>query len=247
MAAEFVHLHVHSEYSLLDGYSKTKELAEVRREARHVRRGPDRSRQPVRRDRVLQGLQGRGVKPIVGVETYVAPGKMTAEVRAGPRLLPPDSAGQGRDRLPQPARADHPAWLEGYYYKPRIDRELLAEKNEGLIALSACLGGEVAGPINKGDYDGAPGRTRLVQGGLRRPLLHRDPGARPQGRCRRHAAADPAGARAGHPARRHQRQPLHHQRAGREAGHAALRPDQHHHRRSEADALRDPGVLPQDA
>src|SRR4051812_42086759 len=92
-----------------------------------------------------QGARSKGIKPIVGVETYVAPRSMTSkEGKADSQpfhliLLAQDYAGyQNLCRLVTDAHVD------GYYYKPRIDHEHLARYSEGLIGLSACLGGEVA-------------------------------------------------------------------------------------------------------
>jgi DNA polymerase-3 subunit alpha len=155
VAADFAHLHVHSEYSLLDGYSSTKELASHAAKLGQSSLALTDHGNLYGAIEFYEAAREYGVKPIVGIETYVAPGKMTA--RTGQDrdyrhliLLAMDETGY-RNLLDLTTRA----WLDGYYYKPRIDRELLAEKNAGLIALSACLGGEVAASILKDDYDGA--------------------------------------------------------------------------------------------
>jgi DNA polymerase-3 subunit alpha len=155
VAADFCHLHVHSEYSLLDGYSKTKELAKYAAKLGMSAVALTDHGNLYGAIEFYKACKDNGVKPIIGVETYVAPGKMSAKSGQDRDyrhliLLAMNETGY-RNLLDLTTRS----WLEGYYYKPRIDRDLLAEKNEGLIALSACLGGEVAGPINKGDYEAA--------------------------------------------------------------------------------------------
>ncbi len=155
MAAEFTHLHVHSEYSLLDGYSPTKQLA------KHAAQLGMRSLALTDHGSLYGAIEfyeackDAGIKPIVGVETYMAPGKLTARGAqerdyAHLILLVQDEVGY-RNLL----KLVTTSWLDGYYYKPRIDRELLAEHNRGLIALSGCLGGEIAAPILKGNLQGA--------------------------------------------------------------------------------------------
>ncbi|MGE3908293.1 MAG: DNA polymerase III subunit alpha, partial [Chloroflexota bacterium] len=155
MAADFCHLHVHSEYSLLDGYSRTKELAKYAAKLGMSSIAITDHGNLYGAVEFYEACKDAGVKPIIGIETYVAPGKMTAKSGQDRDyrhliLLAMDETGY-RNLLELTTRS----WLEGYYYKPRIDRDLLAEKNEGLIALSACLGGEIAGPIVKGDYEQA--------------------------------------------------------------------------------------------
>src|SRR3954471_22664481 len=155
VADDFAHLHVHSEYSLLDGYSKVKELAKYTARLGMSSIALTDHGNLYGAIEFYKAAKDAGVKPIIGIETYVAPGKMTAKSGQDRDyrhliLLAMDETGY-RNLLDLTTRS----WLEGYYYKPRIDRDLLAEKNTGLIALSACLGGEIAGPILKGDYEGA--------------------------------------------------------------------------------------------
>jgi DNA polymerase III subunit alpha len=155
VAADFAHLHVHSEYSLLDGYSSVKELAKYAAKLGMSSLALTDHGNLYGAIEFYEAAKGAGVKPIIGIETYVAPGSMLAKTGQDRDyrhliLLAMDETGY-RNLLDLTTRS----WLEGYYYKPRIDRDLLAEKNAGLIALSACLGGEVAGPIVKGDYASA--------------------------------------------------------------------------------------------
>ena len=111
-----------------------------------------------------QACRSAGIKPIIGVETYVARRSMTdreGKVDDKPYhlvLLARDWTGyQNLCRLMTGAH------LDGYYYKPRIDREFLAQHSEGLVGLSACLAGEVARTLETGDWEAA----RRVAGGYR--------------------------------------------------------------------------------
>jgi len=144
VAINFTHLHVHSEYSLLDGYSRIPELVEEAK--RHGM-----SALALTDHGVLYGAlefyeaaRAQGLKPIIGVEAYVAARRLTdkeAPDRASAHLvlLAQNETGY-RNLLALTTRAH----LDGFYYKPRIDHELLAEHSDGLIALSGCASGEVA-------------------------------------------------------------------------------------------------------
>jgi len=144
--ADFVHLHLHTEYSLLDGACRLDRLVERAHELKFAALA-------ITDHGVLYGAvdfyreaRERGIKPIIGCEVYVAPGsRLDKKAAAGGRdvyhhlvLLAKDETGY--KNLVKLATAAH---LEGYYYKPRIDKELLAAHKEGLIALSGCLAGEV--------------------------------------------------------------------------------------------------------
>src|SRR2546425_400102 len=150
--ADFVHLHLHTEYSLLDGGCRLDRLMEKAHELKFPALA-------VTDHGVLYGAIDfykaaleQGVKPIVGCEVYVAPGsRFEKKTSTGGRdvyhhlvLLAKDEIGY--KNLIQLATAAH---LEGYYYKPRIDKELLAAHKEGLIALSGCLASEIPEWIQK--------------------------------------------------------------------------------------------------
>ncbi len=155
-APSFTHLHVHTEYSLLDGLSRIKALLKQTRAL-----GMDAI--ALTDHGVLYGaiefyLEARkvGVKPILGVEAYVAPRRMAdrsgLEDKSGYHmtLLARDSEGY-RNLLELVTRAH----LEGFYYKPRIDKDLLAQHAGGLIATSGCPSGEIARAIRDGNMDAA--------------------------------------------------------------------------------------------
>jgi DNA polymerase-3 subunit alpha len=142
--SKFVHLHTHSHYSLLDGLGKIPDLVLRAKEL-----GMDAL--ALTDHGVMYGAiefykecQKLGIKPIIGVEAYIAPRKMTdKETKADGSpyhliLLSKNEAGY--KNLMKITTAAH---LEGYYYKPRVDKEFLKNHSEGLIALSACLGGEI--------------------------------------------------------------------------------------------------------
>ena len=138
------------------------------------------------------------------------------------------------------------AHLDGYYYKPRIDREHLAQHSEGLVGLSACLNGEVARALEDEDWDLARTRCRRVPGHLRQgPLLPRAPGPRPAGAAPAQRAAAASGARAGPAAGRHQRPALRPPRAARGARRAAVRRHGLEPRHAGPAEVRDRRLLPE--
>lgn len=155
--SRFVHLHVHSEYSLLDGACRLQSLIAKAREFRMPALAlTDHGFMGGALEFYQKAMAG-GVKPIIGQEMYVAPGSRTEKKAAGVKdasfhllLLVKDLQGY-RNLLTLSSLAQ----LEGFYYKPRIDKELLAVHSRGLIGASACLKGEIANLILKGDVRGA--------------------------------------------------------------------------------------------
>jgi DNA polymerase-3 subunit alpha len=153
MPANFVHLHTHSEYSLLDGACRTKEMvAKAAEFAMPAVALTDHG--------VMYGAlefyfeaKAKGVKPIIGCEMYVAPrGHRDRSARDEYHLtvLAADKAGY-RNLL----KLVSIGFLDGYYYKPRVDLDLLAAHNHGLIVLSGCLGGSVAQALVRGELERA--------------------------------------------------------------------------------------------
>ncbi len=150
----FVHLHLHSEYSLLDGAIRLRDLGPRLHEL-----GMDAV--ALTDHGVLYGavdfyraMKAEGIKPILGMEAYVAPRSHTQKESAEDRdpyhlvLLAQNETGWKNLMA-----LDSIAFIDGFYYKPRIDFDLLKEYNEGLICLSACLGGETAGAFRERGYD----------------------------------------------------------------------------------------------
>lgn len=152
----FTHLHVHTEYSLLDGSNKIKECI-----ARVKELGMDSV--AITDHGVMYGVidfyreaKKNGIRPVIGCEVYVAPGsRFDKEGRDDNRyhhlvLLAENNVGY-HNLIKIVSRG----FTEGFYYKPRVDKELLLEYHEGIIALSACLAGEVQSLITKGFYEEA--------------------------------------------------------------------------------------------
>jgi DNA polymerase-3 subunit alpha len=153
---DFVHLHVHSEFSLLDGLSPVKHIVDA------AKRNGMRSVALTDHGNMYGAIdfysyaKSAGVKPILGVETYVSPRGMADKLGTQDRnyfhlvLLAKNLDGY-HNLIKLVSRAS----LEGYYYKPRIDRALLAEHAKGLIALSACYSGEPSRAILESDFSRA--------------------------------------------------------------------------------------------
>jgi len=151
--SDFVHLHVHSQYSLLDGAIRFEDLFE--RAKGYGMRAVALTDHGNLSGTIefYQKAIAHGIKPIVGCEVYVAPGSRFEKKAA--------EGGEGNYHLTLLARNRTGyynllklvslAWLEGFYYKPRVDKELLARYHEGLIVLSGCLKGEVAFHAGRGD------------------------------------------------------------------------------------------------
>ena len=153
----FTHLHVHTEYSLLDGSNKIKEYVKRLKEL-----GMDSG--AITDHGVMFGVidfykeaKVQGIKPILGCEVYVAPNsRFDKEVTGGEdryyHLVLLAENNQGYSNL---MKIVSRGFTEGYYYKPRVDMEVLNQFHEGIICLSACLAGEVQRDISKGLYDEA--------------------------------------------------------------------------------------------
>ncbi|MDP9110795.1 MAG: DNA polymerase III subunit alpha [Candidatus Eremiobacteraeota bacterium] len=151
--SEFVHLHVHSEYSLLDGACRVDDLC--RRSAEGGSPAVALTDHGVMYGAMKFYYAARDVKltPIIGCEAYIAPrGRFDRSVRdeAHVTLLAADLVGY-RNLTALISKG----FLEGYYYKPRIDLDLLEKHNDGLIVLSGCMSGMVAAPLLKNDYEKA--------------------------------------------------------------------------------------------
>lgn len=140
----FVHLHNHSHYSLLDGLTKLDEMVNFAKEQGSPAIALTDHGSMYGVIEFYQRAKKAGIKPIIGVETYLAPGsrfdKNTKEDGRSYHLLLLAKNKVGYQNLIKLVSAAH---LEGFYYKPRIDWELLNEYHEGLIASTACLAGEI--------------------------------------------------------------------------------------------------------
>ncbi|MBC8029350.1 MAG: PHP domain-containing protein, partial [Pyrinomonadaceae bacterium] len=154
----FVHLHLHTDYSLLDGAIQIKPLAKRAEELGMTACAMTDHGNMFGAITFYNTMKGRGIKPIIGCETYITKGSRKDRAAAAPGekanfhliLLAKDL--EGYRNL---ARLTSKAYLEGFYYKPRIDKELLAEHSKGLIALSSCLSGVPSAALARDDFDGA--------------------------------------------------------------------------------------------
>jgi len=156
--ADFVHLHLHTEYSLLDGACRLDRLVDKAHELKFPALA-------ITDHGAMHGVidfykaaREKGIKPIIGCEVYVAPGsRLEKKTSSGGRdvyhhlgLLAKDETGY--KNLIKLTTAAH---LEGFYYKPRIDKEILAAHKDGLIAMSGCLASEIPDLITKDQLDKA--------------------------------------------------------------------------------------------
>ena len=161
----FAHLHVHTEYSLLDGSNKIKEyVARVKELGMNSAAITDHG--------VMYGVidfyreaRKQGINPILGCEVYVAPNsRFDREVTGGDdryyHLVLLAENNEGYENL---TKIVSKGFVEGYYYKPRVDKELLRTCHKGIIALSACLAGEVPRYLTKGMYEEAKDRALEYQ------------------------------------------------------------------------------------
>ncbi len=164
MSAGFVHLHVHTQHSLLDGAIRVADLLEKCKEYQMDAVAiTDHGAMYGALEFYLKAKKA-GIKPIIGCEFYLAPGSRTEKKNseAGPafHLILLAMNYQGYKNL---MKLSSLAQSEGFYYKPRIDKELLQEHNEGIIALSACLHGEVPWLISHNRFDEARVRAQEMQ------------------------------------------------------------------------------------
>ncbi|MBN2148162.1 MAG: DNA polymerase III subunit alpha [Anaerolineales bacterium] len=152
----FVHLHVHSEYSLLDGFSNIKKLVERAKEMNMPALALTDHGTMFGVIEFYNAAMEAGIKPIIGVEAYLAAhsmrGRDPQEDKKSTHLLLLAENETGYKNLLQLASA---AQLDGFYYYPRIDHELLARHAEGLICTSGCMSAEVPRQIKQGNLEGA--------------------------------------------------------------------------------------------
>jgi DNA polymerase-3 subunit alpha len=157
--ADFVHLHLHTLYSLLDGAIRIKDLVKtVQAKGMNTVAVTDHGNLFGAVDFYKKAREA-GVKPILGMEAYVAgeKGRLDRTERVGRHLILLARNAEGWANL---RYLSSKAFTEGFYYDPRIDKPLLKEHARGLIGLTACLGGEIPRLIRHGDMDGARNAAR---------------------------------------------------------------------------------------
>ncbi len=153
MKKEFVHLHLHTEYSLLDGACKIKPLMELVKEY-----GMDAVAITDHGNlfgviEFYKAAKDAGIKPIIGIEAYLAPESRRKKTKEG--LYHITLLAENLEGYKNLLYLSTMSYLEGFYYKPRMDKELLRGHSRGLIALSGCLSGEIPKKILSGDIGGA--------------------------------------------------------------------------------------------
>ncbi|MBL6760808.1 MAG: DNA polymerase III subunit alpha [Ilumatobacteraceae bacterium] len=177
MPDSFTHLHVHTEFSMLDGASRIDDVVAKALEDGQPALGITDHGNMYGTLEFYKECRARGIKPIIGTEAYMA--HDSRHERPARRGRMDDSGGDtdgghklyyhltllaendiGYRNLIQLSSL---AFLEGYYYKPRIDWELLERYSEGLIATTGCLGGQVLQTLMRGDYDGALAKAARLQ------------------------------------------------------------------------------------
>lgn len=153
---DFVHLHVHTEYSLLDGACRVKELVKAAKEKGQTALAITDHGVMYGAVEFYKAAKAEGIKPIIGCEVYVAPRTRFDKIKEYDGeyrhlvLLCKNTQGY-RNLIAMVSKS----FTEGFYSKPRIDEELLAQHSEGLIALSACLSGAVPKALLQNDYQKA--------------------------------------------------------------------------------------------
>ncbi len=161
--ADFVHLHNHSEYSLLDGLQKTKNMVEYAKELGMKALAITDHGSMYGAIKFYKTCKDAGIKPIIGCEIYVAKRKLTdkdAELdRDYNHLILLAKNKTGYKNLMKIVSISN---LEGFYYKPRVDMELLKKYHEGLICLSACLNGYVSEPLLNNQQETAEERLKTL-------------------------------------------------------------------------------------
>ena len=197
-AQEFVHLHLHTEYSLLDGACRIDQLMERVKECGQTAVACTDHGVMYGCVQFYKAAKKAGVKPIIGCEVYVATRTRFDKVNrmdGSHHLILLCKNEQGYQNLIKMVSA---AFTEGFYSKPRVDKQLLEQYHEGLICLSACLAGEVPQALLAGDYD----RAKAVA------LWYRAAGPWPGRGYAGTAPAYQAGTGYRHPYGSHQRCPL---------------------------------------
>jgi DNA polymerase-3 subunit alpha len=178
--SDFVHLHVHTDYSLLDGANKIDDLVKQARNSKMPALAITDHGNLFGAIEFYQKTRKKGIKPIIGSEVYVAIGSRSDKGSSQRRSIALATERSGSPRLQssktyrQSAAAHHLTllsknekgfqnlmqlstigYLEGFYYKPRIDKEVLEKHSEGLIGLSGCLQGEISKYLLHGEFDKA--------------------------------------------------------------------------------------------
>jgi len=163
---KFVHLHVHTDYSMLDGAAKVNELLDKAVELEMPAIAITDHGNNFGAFDFWEQATKKGIKPIIGIEAYLAPGSRFDKTKTQWADGGPDDISKGSYTHLTMLSTDNSsmfnlfklssyAWLEGYYFNPRMDRELLSKYSKGIIATSGCAGGEVQTRLRLGQYQKA--------------------------------------------------------------------------------------------
>src|SRR3989338_11372011 len=161
--SEFIHLHTHSHYSLLDGLSKVEDLVELAKKFKMPALAITDHGNLYGAIEFYTLAKKAGIKPIVGVEAYMTAGRRedrSAETNGGKRYYHLTLLVKNLKGYKNLIKLVTTANLEGYYYKPRMDKELLRQYHDGLICLSGCMASELGRALGAGDSQLA---ERVVQ------------------------------------------------------------------------------------
>ena len=166
-ADSFVHLHTHTEFSMLDGAARLDDLFKESARMEMPALAMTDHGNVFGAYEFWRKAKAHGVKPIIGMEGYLSPGSRHERKRAtlGGQTVSDDNPGEmythmtllaeNNEGMHNLFRLSSLASLEGYYYKPRMDRELLETYGKGIIATTGCPSGEVQRLLQRGDFDGA--------------------------------------------------------------------------------------------
>lgn len=155
LASEYIHLHVHTQYSLLDGACRVSELIKKAAEYKMPALGMTDHGNLFGAITFYETAIKNGVKPIIGCEAYLAPGSRfdrSPQQGGASHLVLFAKNNEGYKNLMKLVSA---GYLEGFYYRPRMDKDILAQHAKGLLCTSACLRGELAYNLMKGNYEAA--------------------------------------------------------------------------------------------
>lgn len=164
-AGQFVHLHLHSEYSLLDGAIRVDDLLKRVKEYNMPAVAVTDHGNMFAAMEFYSKAKSAGVKPVIGCEIYVANGSRHDRKPASDEQIDKNSfhlilLAENNEGYRNLCQLVSRGYLEGFYYKPRIDKELMRQYSRGLIALSACMGGEIPQLLMRGNVEGAQATVR---------------------------------------------------------------------------------------
>lgn len=155
MQSSFTHLHLHTQYSLLDGFAKIDQMLDKVKELGMDSVAITDHGSMFGVIEFYKKAKKKGVKPIIGCEVYVTPGSYRSkgpEDKTRHHLILLAENHEGYQNL---IKIVSEGYVNGFYYKPRVDKEVLRKHSKGIIALSACLGGEIPRLIREGQYEQA--------------------------------------------------------------------------------------------